>query len=1233
MKAIIRKSIILLFSGIVLWCIGWQIEQLSNRPPDVAEYAKTLEKKLHSAEVEVNVVFNNASFLINAINKELGIDSIIAYEKLPYSLLIYNDSDSLLYWNNNKVQPYKSDYQFEETPVRRMHEIAGSKYLMLKKPYEPVINQVPYRYSIIALIPLHLRFAINNDYLDNHFPLMPAEFSRYVDVGSEDSTYSVKDSEGNILMQLKAKEKIPYRGYIVWAFIFYILASIFILASFYRISSGFSKRWGFYKGFLLYIGLIICFRLITVYAEIPRAATLLPIFQTHFSLNHSLWFYSLGDFLIDMGLAAWISLFLVHQSRFKGYQRWSALQSWGFALLVYAVIVTAVQFVQSVLIGIINNSDIYFEFEDFSKIDLFSFYALLGIVSLFICFFLVGNKLIRMLMHCDIPNAVHIAIGSAVLLTIIGIGLASDLGWLRSIYTLFFSVSSVLMFMLFSKEKLLTLVWVSLWLFFFSFMATVLLEQSNVERSYSKREEFLKELLQERDYNLEEASLKLEKDIANDEFFKVYLSSPYVPYSQVLERLSYLYLDNAFFGRYQYKVNIYNAAGIAKRPEHIEFDELKPLFAQSEKTISENLYFYSDPYSRYSYWLVIPLKNKGNLSGTIAIEFTPIAESTESSVYIELMSNSQNKKNKKSEELAYAFYKSNQKILSQNGNFSSFIAYNAKIPKQGEFEEYQEGGKNYLAYRSKKDYIGIVEIPLTSILKPFSIFSYLFCAGIFAILFLFMMVWLSRKFYKVQLLFIKFKVSLRERIQQGIVFVSLLSFIAIGIITILFFQDEYNNYHKSRLERKIDSVEKTAAWQIVSSDDSLVKIPNAKELSAIHKIDVNIYSVEGHLLSSSEDAVFGRRLISREMNPVAYFRMKNEQLNKLTLPEEINHFKYLSGYVPLKDKQNQVVAFLNLPYDFAGNRNLQSQDVAKFLGTLLNVYVIFLLLAAVVAFILANSVTRPLSIIGEKLREIQLGGTNERIDWKSRDEDINEFIDRYNHMIEQLDASTRELARTQRETAWREMARQVAHEIKNPLTPMKLQIQLLERAADKDSEKAKEMIKKVAKSLIEQIDSLAHIASEFSNFAKMPAAKNEHFILNNLVESVYTLFSEEHNMVLELNICDEKLSIFADKDQILRVLNNLVKNAIQAIPSERPGLVTISLQKTAYYAVIKVSDNGVGIPEDRKENIFVPYFTTKTSGTGIGLAMSKNIVESAKGQIYFESKEGVGTDFYVELPL
>jgi two-component system, NtrC family, nitrogen regulation sensor histidine kinase NtrY len=1234
MKLAFRQFFLLFLTGIILWGAAFLIERRSKEEPDIQKFVNNFEKTLHKFESEVEYLFSNASFLINAVNRELALDTIYSYEKMPYSILIYNDADSLLYWNNNRVQPYKSDYQFEKYSSRKIHEIAGSKYLMIKKPFEPFINEIPYKYSLIALIPLYLRFPINNSYLFNHFPIMGEKFSDFVEIALDKNGRAIKDSSNKEIFRLSAKEQIPYRNIVYWSYLLYFIAVLFYLAAAYRFSASIGKRYGFSSGLLFFLALITGFRLLTVYAEIPFSVRSLSGFQTRFPIDGELsWFYSLGDFLTDVFLFFCVAIFYTQQLRLQKIIRRSKIKKYAEIFFSFFFIIAGTSMIQVILKSIVFNPKIYFEFEDFSKIDLFTVLALPGVLTLLLSFYIISNKLIRKLSMYEIGNIEKFSALFLALSTVLIYSALSGHDIFRLLISLIFSVTLIFMLFLFSKDKQISFIWVSIWIFFFSLMATLILEKSNIEKSYFKNEKFLKELLQERDYELEEKILNLEKEIAKDEFFNVYLSSPYVPYSQVEERLSYLYLDNAFFGQYKYDINIYNAAGNAKRPEHTPFNELKQLLNISDKALSDNLYFYSEPTGRYVYWSIIPLMKGNIVSGTIAIKLTPIEKNDESSVYVELMGNSKENFTKTEEETAFAFYKNNQRVYSKNGNFSAFIAFNIALPEKGKTTKYKEYGKQYLAYRSPKNYIGIALLPIENPSKPFSIFSYLFSSGIVFVILLFILIRLIKLIFNSNIINIPLKVSLRERIQQGIVLVSLFSFIAIAIITIIYFQDEYNEYHKSRLERKIDSVAKTASWQILNSKDSVVLIPDAKELSSIHKIDVNIYGTDGQLLSSSEDAVFGRRLMSRQMNPAAFFRMGKDKLNKLTQSEKINSFTYLSGYVPLVDKNDQTVAFLNLPYDFAGNTNLQSQDVAQFLGTLLNVYVIFLMLAGIVALILANSVTRPLAIIGEKLRAIQLGGKNEKIDWKSRDEDISEFISRYNHMIEELDESTKELARTQRESAWREMARQVAHEIKNPLTPMKLQIQMLERAGDKDAEKARDMIKKVAKGLIVQIDILTNIANEFSNFAKMPAAKNENLILNELAEEVCSFFSEEENVSLELNLSDEKLMIFADKEQITRVLNNLIKNAIQAIPSERAGKVIVSLYRTAFYAVIKVSDNGTGIPEDRKDNIFTPYFTTKSSGTGIGLTMSKNIVESAKGQIYFQSKENIGTDFIVEIPL
>lgn len=300
--------------------------------------------------------------------------------------------------------------------------------------------------------------------------------------------------------------------------------------------------------------------------------------------------------------------------------------------------------------------------------------------------------------------------------------------------------------------------------------------------------------------------------------------------------------------------------------------------------------------------------------------------------------------------------------------------------------------------------------------------------------------------------------------------------------------------------------------------------------------------------------------------------------------------------------------------------------------TLLNAYVFIFLIAIGIAVFMSRSITGPVAQLSEKLKKIRLGKKNETIHW-SIDDEVGELIRDYNAMVTKLDESALLLAQTERDTAWREMAKQVAHEIKNPLTPMKLSIQYLQNAASRDEDTdLPAMIKRVSKTLIEQIDNLTHIASEFSSYAKMPTALNEVFVINDIIASVHDLFRKREDMDIQLQVPINDLYIFADKSQIIRVLNNIVKNAIQSIPKSRRGLIHIKLGYTDELVIISIHDNGVGIDEHMREKVFYPNFTTKSSGMGLGLAICSDIIQSFDGRIYFETEKGVGTTFIIELP-
>lgn len=465
--------------------------------------------------------------------------------------------------------------------------------------------------------------------------------------------------------------------------------------------------------------------------------------------------------------------------------------------------------------------------------------------------------------------------------------------------------------------------------------------------------------------------------------------------------------------------------------------------------------------------------------------------------------------------------------------------------------------------------------------------------------------------------------------------VLLVSLVVIGVSTTLFFIEENEEYHTNRVERKANTIIESILYftKLVPIDESLdivVKDFDEKiqELSDVNNIDINIFNTNGDILVSSylvRDENFYKNVISKEI----LLELKDRE--NLVKSVESNGQKILSSYSYAYNARNQKVGIINIPYPETDD--LLKKEVSTFLSTLLKVYIFLIIGGSLVAYFLSNYITRSLRVISESVKSLQINKKNEKLIWKSKDE-IGALVNQYNAKIEELEESANKLAKTERESAWREMAKQVAHEIKNPLTPMKLSIQHLERTYEQNDPEFKNRLERFSKNLIEQIDALTNIANEFSNFAKMPKAKLDIFNVIDLIKSTVELYSNETRSKIKiLKPTDVECLILADKEQILRVLNNLIKNAIQAIPDNINGDIKVDYKINDSIIEISIIDNGIGISEDLKDKIFVPNFTTKSTGTGLGLALVKNIVESLEGKIWFQTVEQKGTTFYVSLPI
>jgi nitrogen fixation/metabolism regulation signal transduction histidine kinase len=320
---------------------------------------------------------------------------------------------------------------------------------------------------------------------------------------------------------------------------------------------------------------------------------------------------------------------------------------------------------------------------------------------------------------------------------------------------------------------------------------------------------------------------------------------------------------------------------------------------------------------------------------------------------------------------------------------------------------------------------------------------------------------------------------------------------------------------------------------------------------------------------------------------------------------------------------------LNLPY--VEDDDYYEAELHNFLIRLAQVYGFMLLVAFAVAYFLSSYITKSLKTISDRLSETTLSQKNKKIVLDDNSKEINLLINSYNRMVDELEQSAQKLAQSEREEAWREMAKQVAHEIKNPLTPMRLTVQSFQRKFDQNDENLKQKIKDYSETLIQQIDAMSSVASAFSNFASMPAQQNETLNVVEVVDLALDIFNEEYIVYEPEN---EEIISKMDRSQLIRIINNLVKNAIQAIPENQENKsIIVAIKKDKNQVLITVSDNGIGIEPNNREHIFEPKFTTKSSGMGLGLGIIKNIIENYKGNITFESIPNQNTIFTVSLPL
>ncbi len=690
----------------------------------------------------------------------------------------------------------------------------------------------------------------------------------------------------------------------------------------------------------------------------------------------------------------------------------------------------------------------------------------------------------------------------------------------------------------------------------------------------------------------------------------------------VLAYINQKYL-NGYLARFESSVYVFPTDDSLAVTDGKTFSYFQQMADNGKPTFGRNLVFLSSENGRSSYLAFVPLGNPNSSKYTLVILMNARFLQTEEG-FPELFMSGQSQENVFPKEYSFARY-NDLSLIYEYGSYTYSLTEKDFRKTLDEFSFVDLNGYNHLVYRMSANSAIVVSRPIENIFTMITLFSWMFAfSGILAFLIYVLSIILSPT--------VKFEWNLTRRIQVSVVLVVVLSFILVGAGTVIYIDKKYQDD-----EHKSISDQVNALWFMISEDaSSYLSGQNYPELvDALDRIvnntniDFNLFDSEGGLMYSSQPKIYDQNIVSQRMNPEALFEIKRNQLTQFINPESVGQLKYISGYAPITDRDGKVKAYLSLPY--FEKQNELNKEVSGFLSALLNIYVFLLAIAVFVTVVISSRITKPLLLIQEKMAGVRLGSINEKIAYQRNDE-IGQLVHEYNRMLEELASSADKLAQSERESAWREMAKQVAHEIKNPLTPMKLSVQHLQRTMQHKDEQSREFVDRISDTLIQQIDTLSAIATSFSDFAKMPQAQPEKLDLLHIISPIVDLYREIPDLEILLSSSDEPLIVWADKDHLNRIFSNVLRNALQAIPKDKKGKIAIDIKNSINDIRIEISDNGTGIPDDKKDKIFIPNFTTKSSGMGLGLAMVKNLVEQCGGKVWFTTEVNVGTTFYIDLP-
>lgn len=1191
-----------IFSGLLLYILS----TLGTTDPQTSKTRidQNLAREIKSQNAYIDEVSANFSLLFSGGHQEVEYPTFIFTKK------------KLVYWNTSKINLKFG--QLAKLDRFGLASISHTKCIYQKR----VVSTGKEKYILVSLIPLMTEYGFNNHYLNTD--ITQKIFTRQVEFSQEPSEGALAvDFAGQPLFYVKTTSRTSFPGAMVWIVNVISVAFVILLTiALFQVSIALLRKGKSKSGFFVLLFGNLILRSCLLWLEFPFGLTGMALFNSSIYVS-SIASPSLGDLLLNMLSALSIAsyLFAVRiDLAEKIYGFFSKKTKLALHILLYLLSYWGLFYFGQIILGILSNSQINLDLSKSIEFDHIRVVAFVVIVLAGLIAFLAIHTIYKIVFY-ERNGFLTVAAPASAIAAVVGFFTDSYHLMVLLFHAIYFLIIYINDFpSRMRKFRFGSLLYILSAIILLSGVGALSIYKGFEKNELNQKQKFATKLLIDRDIEGEYLLEQIASRIRSDMSLNSKLISPKVSVSQIKDRINQLFADGYFSG-YNIRISLFDrdGLGIGKNAGLIYYDDFRRKFNSPQfKTDYEDIFFEGNFLStgRKRYVCFIELERYKNRTGYIILELNQ-KKQVSRSVYPELLLDNSTFGNI---EFDYAVYDSNGLVHSvgefnYKADFHPDWISSARLFGQG----MEKQGYHHLGIKADNRTI-IITSKLYQAWSALSNFSFLFLLFL-SVAVITIIVNSLMNYETVR----SFNFSTKILIYLGCAFAIPLLLVGAAILSTL------NKSYRAEIDKSFQK-------QTIAMGENFVELitdfynndlnrdglsNELMKISRSTRADINLYDMDGKLISTSQPKIIEADLLSPFINPEALYKLKTEHKDKLILEESIGDLQYKSSFVAIRSYDDgKLLGIMSSPF-FSSKNHLSRQETEVF-DNIINISTLIFLISIGLSYVAVRRLTNPIMLIASKLKKTELSEDNPPLEWTSNDE-IGILVREYNSMLEKLEISRKELARNEKEAAWREMAKQVAHEIKNPLTPMKLTLQHLDRIMDKKNESRKSL-----STLLSQVDTLDQIVTSFSHFARMPDPENETFDILKVLEKSINLHPDKD---IRLKADDKGALVSGDKKLFGRIFNNIILNAFQAMTSITSPVLDISVKKEGNHILMAFCDRGTGISEDIRDKVFVPNFSTKASGSGIGLAVAKRGITHSGGDIWFEPNKPKGTVFFIKLPL